>query len=201
MLYQQGAHNGSNMGTRMHSYPIYQDFQKRAEPLAEVLCRRLVAGLGQHRQPDRARRGRDGLRQLLLDARREAGARPGVQLAGRRPGLPGPPGRRAQLRLLGQPVRARPGRRRQEDPRQRLPDDDRRRVGGGVRRPRSGAVAADSRAGADEAGDGARVGLAAHGRSPRALGPGVRAAEAGLHGRIGGRRRCRGCSRRSAPTR
>ena len=26
----------------MHSYPIYQDFQKRAEPLAEVLCRRLI---------------------------------------------------------------------------------------------------------------------------------------------------------------
>ena len=43
MLYQQGAHNGSNMGTRMHSYPMYQDFQKRAEPLAEVVCRRLVA--------------------------------------------------------------------------------------------------------------------------------------------------------------
>ena len=43
MLYQQGAHNGSNMGTRMHSYPMYQDFQKRAEPLAELLCRRLVA--------------------------------------------------------------------------------------------------------------------------------------------------------------
>src|SRR5207244_8250261 len=37
MLYQQGAHNGSNMGSRMHSYPLYQDFQKRAEPLAEVL--------------------------------------------------------------------------------------------------------------------------------------------------------------------
>jgi predicted permease len=43
MLYQQGSHNGSNMGTRMHSYPMYQDFQKRAEPLAEVLCRRLVS--------------------------------------------------------------------------------------------------------------------------------------------------------------
>ena len=41
MLYQQGAHNGSNMGSRMHSYPIYQEYQKRAEPLAEVLCRRL----------------------------------------------------------------------------------------------------------------------------------------------------------------
>jgi predicted permease len=26
----------------MHSYPIYQDYQKRAEPLSEVLCRRLV---------------------------------------------------------------------------------------------------------------------------------------------------------------
>jgi predicted permease len=42
MLYQRGSHNGSNMGPRMHSYPIYQDIQKRAEPLAEVVCRRLV---------------------------------------------------------------------------------------------------------------------------------------------------------------
>ena len=41
MLYQQGAHNGSNMGPRMHSYPIYQDYQQKAEPLAEVACRRL----------------------------------------------------------------------------------------------------------------------------------------------------------------
>jgi predicted permease len=42
MLYQRGAHNGSNMGTRMHSYPIYQDLQQKAEPLSEVLCRRIV---------------------------------------------------------------------------------------------------------------------------------------------------------------
>src|SRR5689334_21159362 len=42
MLFQRGAHNGSNMGTRMHSYPVYQDYQQKAEPLAEVLCRRLV---------------------------------------------------------------------------------------------------------------------------------------------------------------
>src|SRR5262249_43620321 len=42
MLYQQGSHNGSNMGTRMHSYPVYQDLQQRAEPFAEVLCRRLA---------------------------------------------------------------------------------------------------------------------------------------------------------------
>jgi predicted permease len=43
MLYQEGPHMGSNMGGRMHSYPIYQEYQKRAEPLAEVLCRRLIA--------------------------------------------------------------------------------------------------------------------------------------------------------------
>src|SRR3712207_5706008 len=43
MLYQEGAHNGSNMGSRMHSYPMYQEFQKRAEPLAQVMCRRLIS--------------------------------------------------------------------------------------------------------------------------------------------------------------
>jgi predicted permease len=43
MLYQQGPHSGSNMGMRMHSYAIYRDYQRRAEPLAEVLARRLVA--------------------------------------------------------------------------------------------------------------------------------------------------------------
>src|SRR5262245_44476623 len=42
MLFQRGSHNGSNMGPRMHSYPIYQDIQQRAEPLSEVICRRLV---------------------------------------------------------------------------------------------------------------------------------------------------------------
>src|SRR5438046_10311733 len=42
MLYQQGTHMGSNMGGRMHSYPLYQDLQQRAETLAEVLCARLV---------------------------------------------------------------------------------------------------------------------------------------------------------------
>jgi len=42
MLHQSGAHNGSNMGIRMHSYPIYQDIQQRGEPLSEVLCRRLI---------------------------------------------------------------------------------------------------------------------------------------------------------------
>ena len=42
MLYQQGPHSGSNMGSRAHSYPIYQEYQKRAESLSEVLARRLA---------------------------------------------------------------------------------------------------------------------------------------------------------------
>src|SRR5215470_15004813 len=42
MLFQRGNHNGSNMGARMHSYPIYRDYQQKAAPFAEVLCRRLV---------------------------------------------------------------------------------------------------------------------------------------------------------------
>jgi putative ABC transport system permease protein len=42
MLYQRGSNMGSNMGPRMHSYPLYQDLQQKAEPLAEVLCRRIV---------------------------------------------------------------------------------------------------------------------------------------------------------------
>ncbi|HKT79285.1 MAG TPA: ABC transporter permease [Vicinamibacterales bacterium] len=42
MLYQQGSNMGSNMGPRMHSYPLYQDLQQRAEPFSEVICRRVV---------------------------------------------------------------------------------------------------------------------------------------------------------------
>jgi hypothetical protein len=42
MLYQEGPHSGSNMGQRMHSYPMYQEFQRRAEPFSEVLARRIV---------------------------------------------------------------------------------------------------------------------------------------------------------------
>ena len=42
MLYQEGPHMGSNSGPRMHSYPLYQDFQQKAQPFAEVICRRPV---------------------------------------------------------------------------------------------------------------------------------------------------------------
>lgn len=40
MLYQEASNNGNNVGSRMHSYPLYQDLQQRAAPLAEVFCRR-----------------------------------------------------------------------------------------------------------------------------------------------------------------
>lgn len=54
MLYQDAFNMGSNSGSRMHSYPLYQDFQKRAEPLAQVLCRRLVpASLSVDNQTER----------------------------------------------------------------------------------------------------------------------------------------------------
>ncbi|MGC2656608.1 MAG: hypothetical protein WA324_01430, partial [Bryobacteraceae bacterium] len=54
MLSQLGAHNGSNMGDRMNSYPIYQDYQKKATPLSEVLCRRLgSASVSVHDQTER----------------------------------------------------------------------------------------------------------------------------------------------------
>jgi len=43
MLFQRGSHNGSNMGGRMHSYPIYQDYQQKAAPFSEVLCRLLTS--------------------------------------------------------------------------------------------------------------------------------------------------------------
>jgi predicted permease len=42
MVYQNATNMGSNAGTRMNSYPLYQDLQRRAEPLEEVICRRLA---------------------------------------------------------------------------------------------------------------------------------------------------------------
>jgi predicted permease len=43
MVYQDAANMGSNMGGRMNSYPLYQDLQQKADPFAEVICRRLFA--------------------------------------------------------------------------------------------------------------------------------------------------------------
>src|SRR5512137_1836762 len=42
MLFQEGEHMGNNMGSRMHSYPLYQDVQRKAEPFSDVICRVVV---------------------------------------------------------------------------------------------------------------------------------------------------------------
>ena len=105
MLYQEGAHNGSNMGQRMHSYPIYQEFQKRAEPLAQVLCRRLIpASISVDNQTERIQAEMvSGNYFSMLGVTPAVGQ--ALQLEGGRPGVPGPSGRGAEPRLLGDPLR------------------------------------------------------------------------------------------------
>jgi predicted permease len=56
MLYQDGLNMGSNSGERMHSYPLFQDLQQRAEPFSDVLCRRLFdASVSVDNQTERLR--------------------------------------------------------------------------------------------------------------------------------------------------
>ncbi|MCX6630565.1 MAG: ABC transporter permease [Candidatus Solibacter sp.] len=40
MIWSSGPHMGNNRGSRMASYPMYQDFQKKAEAFSSVFCRR-----------------------------------------------------------------------------------------------------------------------------------------------------------------
>ena len=122
------------MGARMHSYPMYQDLQQRAEPLAEVLCRRLAAAsVSVDNQTER------------VEAEMVSGNY--FTMLGVKPAL----GRvfnsqEDDRQYQGHPVvvlsygywesrfATRPGRARQEDPGERLPDDDRRRVAGAASR-------------------------------------------------------------------
>jgi predicted lysophospholipase L1 biosynthesis ABC-type transport system permease subunit len=39
MIWSTGPHIGSNRGPRMASYPMYQDFQKKAQAFSSVFCR------------------------------------------------------------------------------------------------------------------------------------------------------------------
>jgi len=50
MIWTTGPSLGSNQGSRASSYPMYQDFQQRAQPFSHVFCRYntpLSIGLGQ----------------------------------------------------------------------------------------------------------------------------------------------------------
>jgi hypothetical protein len=40
MIWSTGPHMGSNRGSRMASYPMFQDFQKKAQAFSSVFCRR-----------------------------------------------------------------------------------------------------------------------------------------------------------------
>ena len=134
MLYQSGPHSGSNMGSRMHSYPIYQEYQKRAEPLGEVIARRLAdASIAVDNQTERIDIEMvSGNYFTMLGVAPAAGrvfsSQEDDQI------YQGHPVVVHQLRLLEPPLQSRHGRDRQEDPRQQLSDDDRRRVGRGIRR-------------------------------------------------------------------
>ena len=44
MLYQRGTNMGGNDGERANSYPIYQDYQQRAEAFSEVFCQKMSEG-------------------------------------------------------------------------------------------------------------------------------------------------------------
>src|SRR5262245_9633836 len=39
MIWSTGPHLGSNQGPRASSYPMYQDYQKKAEAFSSVFCR------------------------------------------------------------------------------------------------------------------------------------------------------------------
>src|SRR5690242_18774908 len=45
MLSQRGTNMGGNDGERANSYPIYQDYQKRAEAFSEVFCQKVSEGV------------------------------------------------------------------------------------------------------------------------------------------------------------
>jgi len=42
MLSQRGPNMGGNDGERANSYPIYQDYQRRAEAFSEVFCQKMA---------------------------------------------------------------------------------------------------------------------------------------------------------------
>src|SRR5436309_14370157 len=39
-IWTTGPHMGNNRGTRMASYPMYQDFQQKAQAFSSVFCQR-----------------------------------------------------------------------------------------------------------------------------------------------------------------
>ena len=161
MLHQEGPTTAATWASGCTRIPMYQEFQKRAEPFSEVIARRLIAtSVSVDNQTER------------LDAEMVSGNY--FTMLGVTPAVgrvftseqddqfyEGHPVVGPGLRLLGPPFRPRPRCRWQEDPGQQPSDGHRRRVSRRICRARSDPCAADPRAAADEAGDGSGVGLAA----------------------------------------
>ena len=200
-IHQEGPHNGSNMGRWMNSYPMYMDFQQKGGPLSQVIARRNVsASLAVDNQTER------------VDAELVSGNF--FTMLGVKPAVGRVFSSEEDDRVFnGHPVVVLSHdywtNRFQGDPKvvgrkitgQQLPDDRRRRLGGGVLGPRSDGVAGHPRADPDAADADAVDVLAQDGGPPDALGAGVRAAEAGLHGRERRAGACRCSSGSSASTR
>ncbi len=184
MLYQEGEHMGNNMGSRMHSYPLYQDLQKKAAPFSDVLCRVVVpASVAVGNQTERvhaemvsgnyfAMLGVKPALGRVLSSREDDQVyqgHPVVVLSygywtsrfARDPAVVGKTIRvnNYPMTIVGVSAEGFAGLDPTRSPQIRVPDPD-------------------------EGRDGARVAVAAHGRPPVPLGAGVRPAQARLHRRV-----------------
>ena len=189
MLYQRGDHNGSNMGSRMHSYPLSGPPEARrpfAEVLAAASCRRPGASTA---GPSASRPNwSPGTSSPCSESR---GHRAGLQLEGRRSHYRGIPSW-CSLRLLVSRFSSDPGVVGKKilvndfpmtivaSRRAALRDQIRRS------RPRSAAGAHEARQLPDWSGSTWTIGVP--------MGAGVRAAETRLHGESA-KAPCRDCSR------
>ena len=202
MLFQRGSHNGSNMGSRMHSYPIYQDYQQKAGAALAGHRPAPGPGVGGGRQPDRAGRCRDGVGQLLR--RCSASGPPSAACCTRRTttrsttAIPSPCSRHdywvsrfaRDPGVIGKKIQV-----------NNYPMTIVGVSAAGFDGIDPARLAAHPRADPDEARDGAGVDMDARRRPALPLGAGVCAAEAGSDRRKRCGRRCRVCSRRSGSTR
>ncbi len=183
MIWTTGPNLGGNQGSRAASYPMYQDFQQRAEAFSYVFCRYYTAALRQLGERIGAGHGRTGLRELLPGPGGRAGARTCV-LAGRgRPGVQGASRRRSEPPILGEPLWGGPRRGREEDPGQQLPYGHCGRVGGGILRTRPSAFSANPRSHPDEAAHDAWI--RPIGQPAQPVDPDLRALETRLHDGVG----------------
>ena len=160
------------------SYAMFRDLQKAHDGLHRHRRARPVRGEPRLSQPDVERPGRAGLRQLLPGPRPHAGDRPAALAPGRSEGRR-IAGRRAQPRLLDDPVRPQSRRARRHADRQRPAPHHRRRRSRGLRRHDARRQAAGLRA--DHAARPDESRLQPVPQPPQLLGLSVRAAAAGRH--------------------